>query len=1103
MYLLKNIGIVHNAILHILHRLFFIVQITCTVAMFLLFPISYAHEKGATIFTVPVTAEDFPDGQEERAALLHHKTGLKTPCLYKYKVLPHCKNAMQLTPRWLKNYYGALPLFFVKKNSEQRVQLSQSSLSQTIELIESDECKDDVSFVSLLNKNIADTLETSKQLLFPCHSLKKSSVNLLEHESFLCPLNYEEKKVPVTLPISFNLWQEMSKLHLNANNTKRQLSYIHKKLQFTFDKASLTLPTHVTYLEVSNKHHVEHLHQNMLHISSIIVQTYGKQKIMLMPPISEQHPYPHWLDLTGQFFLNKEIDLSASNNVLNNESRLAHATFYSVDLHPGDMLLVPANWFIYQKSLSTSISLSLNYLSGDKWRFFCFQAEPREQKHEHNHEYHTLEKRTVTKWANTEMQQNPHNKYYIIQACKRISNAISDTTQQVLDLSYLELSSLPDAIFRIPHLQTLDLEGNNLTSFSLHHVKNLVSLNLACNALTSFSLSHMKNLVSLNLTCNRLTYFSLSHMENLTSLDLSYNHLNSFLICDLPKVTNITLYENCLAHLDPTCISFINTSQLTTFDLRNNPWSLNAMTQIYRNLSQRLKNNVINYPDWFFFITYIQRHAITYENFLHLLSHNNTLPSSENNCLQCPITCNTPHLVIFLMTSNKHYILYDADALIQWIYTQSQSQFETSHGKIQDPSTREPLTLKNIISATQQPVLEYLKQKLEPVSTDNMGLIHDCKNQKNVESSDTDIHHSNHFISFFTQHLNELNKKLENITKNLIFIQTVVRVIKNKLHECLNTQNVITSTKTLLTSAENRATYMFAEQEDNNVTVLLNFLKSSQENITDCALPLLQKEYFNINTGPIDIISQSTMDDKTLRKKRNQLFIKQLYLLTPPCLKEGNRSICTPVITRVNTDFSGESFESIQWEKKVSEIPKQIFSSALMSTTQPMIKYLESIQKLLEHKIKISCDRLHKIATKIKPPIKAKNDQDASLFKKIHVMLCAEDTSKHYLVEMYMTGVRIVLFIHNMKKNIDHILYRLQAYRSDIKDVDDQQTMLDAAQKLEHHFEHQRHAIKEKSALFKTPLLDEPSAMFPDNIHWTQEELDEQLKNFARITWID
>ena len=102
--------------------------------------------------------------------------------------------------------------------------------------------------------------------------------------------------------------------HASAEKTEKQLSYMHKNLCFILSKESLTLPTHTTFLEVSSKNHMEHLHQNMVDISNVIVQVHGRQKVMLMPPISEQYPpYPHLLDSIGHSFLNKEIDLSTSD----------------------------------------------------------------------------------------------------------------------------------------------------------------------------------------------------------------------------------------------------------------------------------------------------------------------------------------------------------------------------------------------------------------------------------------------------------------------------------------------------------------------------------------------------------------------------------------------------------------------------------------------------------------------------------------------------------------------------------------------------------------------------------------------------------------------
>ena len=784
MCLLKNLSIAHNAIFHALYRFFLVLQITCSVVL-LSFPLSYANEHGATVLTIPVAIENFPDDQEALETLLHHEKGLKEPRVYKDKA-PKCfEKAMQLTPDWLKNHYGTLPLSSVREESATQVQLSQYSFLQAIELIESDTCQDDVSFVSVLDQKIDHTLKTCNQLSsLPFQGTRKSSFNLLEHPPLLCPLNYEEKEVPITFAISFNLWQKMFQHHTSAEMTKEHLSFMHKKLQFDFDKTSLTLPNHITFLDVSNKHHVEHLHQNMLHVSSVIVQTHGQQTVVLMPPISEQHPYHDLLDSTGQFLFNKEIDLSASDSVLNNEPRLAHATLYSIHLNPGDILLVPANWFIYRKSISPSISMSLNCLSGDTWPLFSFQAEPMEQQ---ENEYLTQEKYTVTKWANTEIQRHPNNKCNIFHACKSIQEAVSNETQQVLNLSCMKLSSLPDVISKITHLKILDLSDNELISCALSHMENLVSLDLGFNKLTSFSLSHMPKLVVLRLRCNQLTFFSLNHVKNLvfldlqrnkltsfsfddlehlvllnlehnhltsfsldyakklTSLDLednqltsfslshmknlaflylSNNRLSSFLSCDLPSVTHIYLRNNNLSHLGQDCISSINTHQHITLDLRGNPLSNEGRTHIQKNLLQRLGDDVTYYPFLHPLIEHINHNTMTYKDFIALLFPHN-IPPSENNCFICPITHANPSQVIALMSGNTCYKIYDADALIKWIRTQSPSE-ELSE-EVHNPYTREPLTFKNIISAKELCVLQYLKQELGLASTENIDTIHDHK----------------------------------------------------------------------------------------------------------------------------------------------------------------------------------------------------------------------------------------------------------------------------------------------------------------------------------------------------------------------------------------
>ena len=79
------------------------------------------------------------------------------------------------------------------------------------------------------------------------------------------------------------------------------------------------------------------------------------------------------------------------------------------------------------------------------------------------------------------------------------------------------------------------------------------------------------------------------------------------------------------------------------------------------------------------------------------------------------------------------------------------------------------------------------------------------------------------------------------------------------------------------------------------------------------------------------------------------------------------------------------------------------------------------------------------------------------------VTSCAEDASQHYVVKMCIISIRIVLFMHNMKENIEHIRYCLQVYRFHIEDVTHQQAMFNAAQRLNVILN--ANAIKENSAL--------------------------------------
>ena len=67
----------------------------------------------------------------------------------------------------------------------------------------------------------------------------------------------------------------------------------------------------------------------------------------------------------------------------------------------------------------------------------------------------------------------------------------------------------------------------------------------------------------------------------------------------------------------------------------------------------------------------------------------------------------------------------------------------------------------------------------------------------------------------------------------------------------------------------------------------------------------------------------------------------------------------------------------------------------------------------------------------MKYPIVEENDQSTLLFKKHirrYMYRQSINASMHYSVEMYITDIKIILFMHHMKKNIEHVPYHLQTY---------------------------------------------------------------------------
>ena len=155
-----------------------------------------------------------------------------------------------------------------------------------------------------------------------------------------------------------------------------------------------------------------------------------------------------------------------------------------------------------------------------------------------------------------------------------------------LDLSYNQLTSLPDSIGMLTSLTILYLSNNQLTSLSesIRKLTSLTTLDLSYNQLTSLadSIEMLTSLTDLDLSNNQLTSLpeSIGMLTSLTNLYLYNNQLryinnlpksikyidyanNSFILESSMKI-NITLYEIVVCNLRKKSIEELE--QIFTID---------------------------------------------------------------------------------------------------------------------------------------------------------------------------------------------------------------------------------------------------------------------------------------------------------------------------------------------------------------------------------------------------------------------------------------------------------------------------------------------------------------------------------------------------------
>ncbi|MEO7838870.1 MAG: COR domain-containing protein [Anaerolineales bacterium] len=184
-----------------------------------------------------------------------------------------------------------------------------------------------------------------------------------------------------------------------------------------------------------------------------------------------------------------------------------------------------------------------------------------------------------------------------------------EKNSNVLDLSASyrnkrePLAKLPDEIFKLLALTSLDLSGNRLSTLpeSITHLQNLTTLNLSDNQLSTIpqSIDKLSNLRYLVLSRNQLgpTPETIPHLRKLTTLYLSYNQLTALpeSITQLQDLTFLDLSENQLSTL-PEWISQLQ--NLITLDLSRNQLTAlpKSITQLPNLTNLGLRNNPLVGP---------------------------------------------------------------------------------------------------------------------------------------------------------------------------------------------------------------------------------------------------------------------------------------------------------------------------------------------------------------------------------------------------------------------------------------------------------------------------------------------------------------------------
>ncbi|NER88741.1 MAG: leucine-rich repeat protein [Moorea sp. SIO3A2] len=168
---------------------------------------------------------------------------------------------------------------------------------------------------------------------------------------------------------------------------------------------------------------------------------------------------------------------------------------------------------------------------------------------------------------------------------------------EVLNLSFNDLTTVPESIGNLTNLTQLNLTGNKLTTVpeSIGNLTNLTQFNVTGNKLTTVpeSIGNLTNLTQLNLKYNKLTTVpeSIGNLTNLTQLDFGKNQLITVpkSITKLTKLTQLDLSDNQLTTVPESIGKLTNLTQL---DLGSN-----KLITVPKSISRLTKLNQLNLSD--------------------------------------------------------------------------------------------------------------------------------------------------------------------------------------------------------------------------------------------------------------------------------------------------------------------------------------------------------------------------------------------------------------------------------------------------------------------------------------------------------------------------